>query len=367
MVRMIPRTQAAKVRFGLLGIGVLLCSSAVVSYGAQSTGDPPATGKKVIDLKNLRQNFAGNAPAAPNRLQLQTLRRCATSAPVGAQRLRSQQVIARLRLAVPDLGQTAVVIPVRFIVIHEAGVGNVTDARLAQQVSVLNETYAGTGFTFKQISVERHDVAAPGEDPEWFRMTYGGESEIVAKEKWGKDQATALNFYTAEPRDLDGAGLLGWATFPSELTTNRRRDGVVILHSTLPGGETEGFNLGKTATHEVGHWLGLFHTFEGGCAEPGDEVDDTTAQAFGVDTNNNGIFDHFECVPGLDTCPEKPGMDPIHNYMNYPPDACMTEFTPKQVERMRYKVAAYRHALIAPGLPAATRTAITNAVETLKK
>ena len=73
-------------------------------------------------------------------------------------------------------------------------------------------------------------------------------------------------------------------------------------------------------THEVGHHLGLPHTFQGDCSEPNDGIDDTPQH------NESGLW---SCNPSQDTCPSDPGNDPVTNYMNYS-GYCQTEYSPGQ-------------------------------------
>jgi hypothetical protein len=143
--------------------------------------------------------------------------------------------------------------------------------------------------------------------------------------------------YTA---DL-GGGLLGWATFPEKEASPKTLayDGVVIYHESLPGGNADFgtdavYNQGDTLTHEAGHWLSLYHTFQGGCSKKGDRVDDTPAEA----------APNFYCDP-VNSCPTlHPGVDDlINNFMDYGDDICLDSFTPGQTARMQANWAALRN------------------------
>lgn len=216
-------------------------------------------------------------------------------------------------------------IPVAFHVIHDGNQGNLTSGEINSQMNVLNQAFSGTGFSFTLASVDYTDNAA------WFNMGINTTAERDAKAALNIDPFTHLNVYTA---DLSG-GLLGWATFPSSLNGDPDDDGVVLLYSSLPGGSAAPYNEGDTGTHEVGHWLGLYHTFQGGCNGQGDQVDDTPAEKSPA----------YGCPVGRDSCRRAAGLDPITNFMDYTDDSCMDTFSNGQTLRMHAQVQTYRSLL----------------------
>jgi hypothetical protein len=219
-----------------------------------------------------------------------------------------------------------VAIPVYFHVINNgSGIanGNVPDSQIAAQISVLNAAYAGsTSFTL--AGTDRTTNAT------WYTAGPGSAAESQMKSALRMGTADDLNLYTSNP----GGGLLGWATFPWSYAGAPSQDGVVVLFSSLPGGTAVPYDLGDTATHEIGHWLGLYHTFQGGCRKTGDMVDDTPAERSPA----------YGCPTGRDSCKGKSGagLDPINNFMDYTDDACMFEFTAGQRARMGAQWSAYR-------------------------
>jgi hypothetical protein len=154
------------------------------------------------------------------------------------------------------------------------------------------------------------------------------------KQALAVDPATTLNIYTCEPAQ---GSILGYAYYPWSFGEDSYWHGVVVLHSSLPGGTAVPYDEGDTATHEVGHYLGLYHTFENGCDAPGDEVADTPAESIAA----------FDCPVDRDTCTAA-GVDPIRNFMDYTDDACMFEFTTGQNTRMQTATATYRPTLGSP-------------------
>jgi Pregnancy-associated plasma protein-A len=222
------------------------------------------------------------------------------------------------------------------VIERDSGSGGVSKKRIKKQIDVLNKAYAGktsshstkTAFKFKLKDTDHTRSSA------WYHWDSPPEvgfsnDDVQAKRKLHRGGPEDLNVYLA---DLDD-GLLGYATFP--WATTLAQDGVVVLNASLPSGSAKSYNKGDTATHEVGHWLGLYHTFENGCASPGDSVDDTPYQADGGNI--------FSC-DDLDTCLTA-GRDPVHNFMSYGNDKCLTRFTAGQAERMATVWQSFR----APG------------------
>lgn len=262
---------------------------------------------------------AGSALAAKDDV---LSHRCYTIAPEPAERTAIEDNLNAFLRAKNARGMAtsraigSVNVPVAFHVINKgAGLanGDLPQSQIDAQIAVLNAAYSSTPFTFTLASVTRTTNAT------WFKMTPGTKAEKQAKAALRTGGPETLNLYSANP----GQGLLGWATFPSDYAAKPSSDGVVVLYTSVPGGTAAPYNEGDTGTHEVGHWLGLYHTFQGGCANPGDSVADTPAEKSSA----------FGCPVGRDTCTSS-GLDPITNFMDYTDDSCMNNFTAGQITRM---------------------------------
>ncbi|KYG10159.1 peptidase [Sorangium cellulosum] len=305
-------SMRARTRAEVLALVLIAALSAAACNGEPATPaeqEAPA----VVDAE------PEQVEAAPAPLR----RSCATVELSEAERDAVDQFV-RSRVAAGFTVEGQVQIPVHFHVINKGtGIrnGDVPDSMINDQIRVLNEAYATTRFSFVLETVDRTTNAT------WYTMSLGSTAERQAKRTLRKGGPDHLNLYTANL----GGGLLGWATFPSDYAAKPSDDGVVILYSSLPGGSAAPYNEGDTGTHEVGHWLGLYHTFQGGCKKTNDGVDDTPAERSAS----------YGCPMGRDTCGGG-GLDPITNFMDYTDDACMNSFTAGQASRMSAFWDTYR-------------------------
>jgi len=255
--------------------------------------------------------------------------------------------------------QGTLLVPVAFHVISKTVVangttslvGDVSTYKLDSQINVLNKAFASAGVQFYRSNVDRTT------NNDWFVMTMGSSAESAAKKALAVDPLHTLNIYITGLQN----GQLGYAYYPWSFSESSFLHGLVMHYATLPGGSMSPYNKGDTAVHEIGHYLGLYHTFQGGCAAPGDYITDTpdeASPAFGNPTIR-------------DTCPSL-GLDPIHNYMDYVDDVCMYEFTGGQRTRMAWARRTYKAnlgsttpplaALSDPLAPAGSSSATANAV-----
>lgn len=256
--------------------------------------------------------------------------RCATPIPNDAQIERVAKALRAYRVTGAREVESAVV-NVKFTHIVNGAQGTISEQQRVDQVAILNAAFDSHGIRF----VYDPTTVTQVNNSSWFRMDIDSAAERAAKTALHVDPQRNLNFYTAA---LDGS-LLGWATFPSELAGDPAMDGVVILDAAMPGGAGAPYNLGATAVHEVGHWLGLFHTFEprGTCDVINDAVEDTVA-------HRNPDFG--TPAPGSVLGCDGVSPSPVKNFMNYTDDNWMDHFTEGQGIRMREQVGVFRAELI---------------------
>ena len=292
----------------------------------------------VLSLGAFAQDRAFQQDLDSNRDMGRLVRGCATLQPSDEEAMAMEQAAAEMAALLESRGHrnltseaTTVTVGVYVHVItNTSGSGNISDTVIANQIKVLNDSYSGltggfnTKFRFSLISTDRTA------NNTYFAAGYGTAAETSMKNALRKGTAKDLNMYFNQP----STGELGWATFPSSYASKPKMDGVVCDGRTVPGGSFSPYNEGDTATHEVGHWLGLYHTFQGGCSKNGDYVDDTPASK----------APNFGCPAGKNSCTgtKYPGNDPIENFMDYTDDYCMYKFTTGQNDRAASLSGTYR-------------------------
>lgn len=254
------------------------------------------------------------------------------------------------------------IIPTVFHIIHQGGNENISVEQIEDQMRILNEDFSRTNPDAADTRAEFLPVAANPNiefrlaklDPDgnctdgivrvWSPQTFNATDDVKAVSYWPSDDY--FNVWVVATIDNDGEPgiILGYAQFPgfgSEFT-----DGVVVRSDYVGGIGTAGNNgsVGRTLTHEAGHWLGLLHTFQGGCTGGffGETIDDTPPVA---QATQGG------CPHNANTCsndnPDLPDM--VENYMDYSNGSCQNIYTLGQKDAFDAVLGGSRSHLISNG------------------
>ena len=253
-----------------------------------------------------------------------------------------------------------IIIPVVVHVIHNGepvGVApNITDAQVISQITAMNNDFrrmAGTlGHNTDPVGADTMiQFALAKVDPNG-NPTNGINRVNMCSYSWSTGQINSIvkpqtiwdpNFYmNMWSVRFSNSSLLGYAQFPSgsglagmPAGGNADTDGVVAKYNAFGSSQfndgtfllSQNANLGRTMTHEVGHYLGLRHLWGDGLCDVDDYCADTPVSSSAGNA-------HYNCNPSQDSCPSSPGLDMVRNYMNYTMDACMNIFTVDQTARM---------------------------------
>jgi hypothetical protein len=330
----------------------LICSLVVTVLGGTAAADPNvrpprpdyrADGSVAVGTKVFPTRAAYYAST-----EFQSVgRRCATHEPPPSAFAAPTDCSLDQTVINPEYDDNRVfVVQVVFHVIRRSnGVGAISQALIDSQIDILNEDFQAIAGTpgadgsnariefvlarFKPDGTPTTGVEVVTND-DWFTDSGGFNNPMKLALHW--DTTRYLNIYTN-----DAAGFLGYATFPSE-SAGDAEDGIVLLWDSVgrnsPGGPP--YNQGRTATHEVGHYLGLLHTFEGGCGSSSQPY--TTGDLI-ADTQREDD-PQFGCPMTQSSCGG--GLNPVENYMDYSDDTCMTKFTDEQANRIRCSMVNFR-------------------------
>ncbi|MDJ0838672.1 MAG: zinc metalloprotease [Acidobacteriota bacterium] len=242
-------------------------------------------------------------------------------------------------------------IPVVVHVIYdEQGTGRLSEDKIHEMMTVLNQDFrAQAGTNAEQGNDVMIQFYLAEKDPQGnpsggITYTQNGDWFREATEEIRAEYGSALAWDTTRYLNIFTTGMdfaLGYIVWmPWEAGANPSEEGVAMAYDAVGLGGVPGADLGHTISHEVGHYLGLEHTFNsqagdcatGDCYTTGDYICDTNPHL----EADGGCADEMSC--GFE--------DPIHNYMNYTDDSCLQEFTPEQINRMRCTLLTYRSGLI---------------------
>lgn len=230
--------------------------------------------------------------------------------------------------------QGKIEIPVVVNVLYRTTTENISDAQIQSQIDVLNEDFNATNADVTQTPALFSGVVA---DMDLQFVLVAVNRKKTTKKSWGTNDAMKkssqggidptnpteyLNMWVVNKMTSGGGTILGYAQFPGG---NPATDGVVIGYNFFGrvGAVSAPFDKGRTATHEVGHWVNLRHIW-GDATCGSDQVSDTP-------THNSS---NFGCpsYPHLSTCSGTP-VEMTMNYMDYTDDACMYMFSQGQKQR----------------------------------
>lgn len=339
------RTDRIGARRSMVAVAALALMASPVLLGTPARASVPAVDGPACDAGS---GARATGPAAYAHADTPVSTATKRQVAVQLRQPNPPAVGARTTATVPPVLPAHILVSVRIHVIRGTHRGDrrVSKALARRTFLTLAAGYAGAqdpamtptgiGFRLASITISRND--------RWFHATPGSAAEMQMERRLHRGLGRTLNIYLNGVHDR-GALVLGHARFPWQYARAPRLDGIVINVASLLGGRAVGYNLGDTVIHESGHWLGLFHTFEGGCEGPGDYIADTAPEA----------MPSFACDKARDTCPTpvppdaQPGdpppaavPDPVTNFMDYSYDRCMDHFTPGQRTRMVSAFLRYR-------------------------